>query len=115
MLLTVRRQRETFGRSRESFVQMLQHADLQARGAILREICIIDETAKRRKQAPTATHEQVAVRLQKIRSMVDFSLRRLLQTPQDISTDQLNELYDQCDEFIASVTPFVQRLSSSID
>jgi len=48
-----------------------------------------------------------------MRSMTDFCLRYLLKTPDEISNDELIELYDNSDEFICNITPLTQRLSSS--
>jgi hypothetical protein len=59
------------------------------------------------------THEQVAIRLQKIRSMIDFYLRYLLKSSKEISDNELIELYENSDEFIDNLTPLAQRLSLS--
>ena len=58
------------------------------------------------------THEQVALRLQKMRAMIDFCLRYLVQTSNEISDNELIELYENSDEFISNLTPLAQRLSS---
>lgn len=59
------------------------------------------------------THEQVALRLQKIRSMVDFYLRYLLQSSNEITDQELITLDENAEEFISNLTPVAQRLSSS--
>jgi len=57
------------------------------------------------------THEQVAHRLQKIRSMIDYYLRYLIKTSEQISDNDLVELFQNSDEFITNLTPLAQRLS----
>jgi hypothetical protein len=47
-----------------------------------------------------------------MRSMIDFSLRYLINAPSEISDNELIELYDNSDEFICNITPIAQRLSS---
>jgi hypothetical protein len=59
------------------------------------------------------THEQVAIRFQKIRSMIDFYLRYLLKSSNEISDNELIELYENSDNFIDNLTPLAQRLSLS--
>ncbi len=59
------------------------------------------------------THEQVALRLQKIRSMIDFYLRYLLQSSNEITDQELITLDENAEEFISNLTPIAQRLSSS--
>ncbi len=59
------------------------------------------------------THEQVALRLQKIRSMIDFYLRYLLQSSNEITDQELIILDENAEEFISNLTPIAQRLSSS--
>jgi hypothetical protein len=61
------------------------------------------------------THEQVALRLQKMRSMIDFYLRYLLKSSNEISDNELIELYETSEEFICDLTPLAQRLSLSTD
>jgi len=61
------------------------------------------------------THEQVAIRFQKIRSMIDFYLRYLLKSSNEISDNELIELYENADDFIENLTPLAQRLSLSTD
>jgi hypothetical protein len=63
--------------------------------------------------APTA--EQVALRLQKMRSMIDFCLRYLLQPSSEITDIELIDLYENSEEFICNLTPLTQRLSSLTD
>ena len=57
------------------------------------------------------TTEQVALRLQKMRSMIDICLRNLLKSSDQISIDDLNELYENSNEFICNLTPLARRLS----
>ena len=59
------------------------------------------------------THEQVALRLQKIRSMVDFYLRYLLPPSNEITDEELITLDENAEKFISNLTPIAQRLSSS--
>ncbi|CAF0938902.1 unnamed protein product [Rotaria sp. Silwood1] len=102
------------------FKMLLQNASFEKRGSLLREICIIDEHLKCINHETEASpspkipiHEKVALRLQKIRSMIDFSLNYLLKTPSEISDNELIELYDNSDEFIRNLIPLAQRLSAS--
>lgn len=46
--------------------------------------------------------------------MVDFSLRYLLQTSNEISNEELGELYRHVEEFIDRLKPVAQHLSSTI-
>ncbi len=55
----------------------------------------------------------MALRLQKIRSMVDFYLRYLLQSSNEITDQELITLDENAEEFISNLTPVAQRLSSS--
>ncbi|CAF1425228.1 unnamed protein product [Rotaria sordida] len=105
---------------RDVLFKMLQNASFEKRGSLLREICVIDEHLKyinhEQEASPSPkipVHEQVALRLQKIRSMIDFTLDYLLKTPNEISDNELIELYDNSDEFIHNLTPLAQRLSLS--
>ncbi|CAF2468646.1 unnamed protein product [Rotaria sp. Silwood2] len=105
---------------RDVLLKMLQSASSEKRGSLLREICIIDEHLKyvnhEKEVSPSPkipTHEQVTLRLQKIRSMIDFSLNYLLKTPNEISDDELIELYGSSDEFIRNLIPLAERLSLS--
>lgn len=110
----MRKHGDIHGCFRERLVKTLAQVDAHTRGAVLREICMLDENGKVQNEHRAVTHEEVVRRLQKIRSMVDFSLRRLLQAPTDVSADQLVDLYGQCNGFIAQLTPLAQHLSSSM-
>ncbi|CAF0850541.1 unnamed protein product [Adineta ricciae] len=97
---------------RDILLKSLASANREKRGAILREICIIDENCKHQKETIHPTHEQIAKRFQKIRSMIDICLRYLPYSSPEISSDDLLQLYHQSNEFIANLTPISQHLSS---
>ncbi len=48
-----------------------------------------------------------------MRSMIDFYLRYLLKSSNEISDNELIELYETSEEFICDLTPLAQRLSLS--
>ncbi|CAF0960882.1 unnamed protein product [Rotaria magnacalcarata] len=105
---------------RDVLFEILQNASFEKRGSILREICIIDEHSKSMNcdkemslSPKIPTHEQVAIRLQKIRSMIDFCLNYMIKKPNEVSDNELNVLYGDSDEFIRNLTPLAQRLSLS--
>ncbi|UJR30826.1 hypothetical protein I4U23_018343 [Adineta vaga] len=97
---------------RDILFKQLENVDFKKRGEILREISIIDEYEKFQKENFHTTHEHVALRFQKIRSMIDICLRHLLHSSSDISSDDLFQLYEQSNEFISNITPLTQHLSS---
>ncbi len=47
--------------------------------------------------------------------MIDFYLRYLLKSSNEISDNELIELYENADDFIENLTPLAQRLSLSTD
>lgn len=47
--------------------------------------------------------------------MIDFYLRYLLKTSNEISDEELIEVCENSDDFIENLTPIVQRLSLSKD
>lgn len=57
------------------------------------------------------THEQVIVRLQKIRSMIDFCLDYAMKQPNEILDHEMTQLYNNSNDFICNLTPLAQRLS----
>ena len=97
---------------RDVLLKLLANANREKRGAILREICIIDENYKHQEETIQPTHEQIAKRFQKIRSMIDICLRYLPYSSPEISSDDLVQLYHQSNEFIANLTPISQHLST---
>jgi len=118
-------------KKRDILFKMLRDPNTSKRGSLWREICIIDEQLDQIDEEsesttisspsllpvpetlPAPTHEQVAVRLQKVRSMIDVCLRHIFKSSEHISDGELTALYEHCDRFIINLTPLAQHFSST--